>query len=150
MNSTTWLGRLRPRFEPQGALRRQLRTPEKSRKISQRVVKSRDSKPSARHLPISRAGKARVCKIPAIPSTSSHSQYASVVTPQILPFAIISTRTAAQHSSEQVKNGKSQSFVRGVQKSSKAQLKSFSKRRRSGSNESTPKFLRILTPPISK
>ncbi|MCJ1356471.1 MAG: hypothetical protein MMC33_006466 [Icmadophila ericetorum] len=42
MNSTTWLGRLRPRFEPQGALRRQLRTPEKLRKSSQRIVKSRD------------------------------------------------------------------------------------------------------------
>ena len=150
MNSTTWLGRLRPRFEPQGALRRQLRTPEKSRKISQRVVKSRDSKPSARHLPISRAGNARVCKMSAILSTSSGSQYSPVVTPQIFLSAIRSKRTAARHSSKQIKNSKTQSFVRGMQKSSDAQSKSSSKRRRPGSDKNTQKFLRLLTLPTSK
>lgn len=151
MNSATWLGRPRPKFDPQGALRRQLRIPEKSRKSSQRIVKLRDSKPPARHLPTSQAGKARVCKVPAILSTGSSSQQSPIMTPQILPSPIVPKQTVAQHSSEQINtNGKTQSFVRGVQKSSKAQSKSSSKRRRSGSEREYPELLRLLTPPMSK
>ena len=150
MNSTTWLGRLRSRSKPYGVLRRDLRTKENPRKSSQHIVKLRDSKPSARNLPILRAGNARVCKMSAILSTSSGSQYSPVVTPQILPSAIRSKRTAARRSSKQIKNSKTRSFVRGVQKSSDAQSKSSSKRRRPESDENTRKFLRLLTPPTSK
>ena len=148
--NNTWHGRLRPMFEPQGTLRRQLRRP---RQITQNLSAYHEVerlKPSGKHLPISRAGKSRVCKIPAILLTNSGSQHFPVMMAQILPSAITPKRTAAQHSSEQVKNGKTQSFVRGVQKSSKAQSKSFSKRRRSVSDESTRKFLRLLTPSTSE
>lgn len=148
-NSAAWLGRLRPRSEPHCVLRRNLSTPEKPRRRSQRIVKSRDSKPSIRHLPISRAGKARVCEMPAVLPTCSGSEHSHVVTPKILPSAIVPKRTAAQHASEQIKIGKSQSSVRGVPKSGKVQTKLSSKRRRSGSDESTRKRLRLLTPPIS-